>query len=168
MTTKQIPVDFPEIQTAIYRVALSLDSFLVNGIQFGILLSVAAGFALKTASNLLSDLKTLEDEAHLATIASESKIAEILDSLRKTCQQLVELVLSLDSFRSFSPEELRTRVSRISPLRGECVGLIQELEGCFHTPKPFYQSRPIGSTAAVDNFLTSLEELLVQEWSASR
>jgi hypothetical protein len=37
MHTKQLTVDFPEVQEAIYGVALSLDAFLVNGIQYGVL-----------------------------------------------------------------------------------------------------------------------------------
>jgi hypothetical protein len=167
MKTTQLPADFPDVQGAIYGLALSLDAFLLNGIQYGLLRRVSPnGFLQNTASNLLRDLASLEEEAGRAVVTSRSKVAELLAALRAKCEQIVELVTRLGSFRALPLEELRTIVSRIPPLRAECVQLIQELEACCGTPKPFYQSRSAQSSASVNDFLTNLERVFTEEWSA--
>jgi hypothetical protein len=46
--------------------------------------------------------------------------------------------------------------------------LIQQLEGYYQTPKPFYQSRPSHSIALVNSFLANLERMFEEERAASR
>ena len=168
MSTKQRPVDFPEVQGAIYCVALSLDSFLMNGIPHDVIhRTVFNGFLQKTASNLLRELARLEQHAPHAPSASQPKVMTVLASLRTKCEQLIDLVTGLSTFRTLPLPQLRSTVAQIPLFRRECVQLIQELEGCFQTPKPFYHSRPSHSTAAVDAFLANLDLDFVQEWSAS-
>jgi hypothetical protein len=168
MTTKQVPRDFPEVQGAIYEVALSLDAFLMNGIQYGVLQrALFPEFLQKTAANLLRDLASLEEQAPHASGASQDKIAELLASLRARCQQLVDLVAGLSSFRTLSLDQVRSTVSQVSLLRGECVQRIQELETCWGIPQPFYQSRPSRSTVAVNDFLANLERAFTEEWAAA-
>jgi hypothetical protein len=168
MTTKQFQVDFPEVQGAIYRVALSLDAFLLNGIQYGVLQrAVFNGFLQKTAASLLSDLASLEEQAPHAPVASQAKVGEVLAALRARCQQVIDLVTGMRSFRTLPLQQLRSAVSQVLLLRGECVQRVQELEACFRTPKPFYQSRPSHSTATVNDFLANLERVLTEEWAAS-
>lgn len=54
MHVKQLQVDIPDIQAAIYSVALSLDAFLMNGIQYGVLQEdIFLGMLQKTSNNLL-------------------------------------------------------------------------------------------------------------------
>jgi hypothetical protein len=164
MNTAQLP----EIQGAIYRVALSLDAFLVNGLQYGVLRQFTAnGFLQRAAGTLLSDLTSLEEQARRAPATSQLKLTEALAGLRASCQRLVDLVMELRSFRTLSLEQLRSTVSQVPVLRDACVNQIQELEACLRTPEPFYQSRPAHSAAAVNGFLTNLEGVFVQEWSAS-
>jgi len=168
MNTNQLPVDIPDVLGAIYGVALSLDSFLVNGIQYELLQRVASnGFLQKTASNLLRDLASLEEHAPHAPLASQPKVREVLAALRNKCQELIELVTGLSAFRTLSLEQLHAAVSQIPVLREECVQLIQELEGGFRTKQPFYPSRPSHSTSTVNEFLTDLERLFAEEWNAS-
>lgn len=168
MTTKQLPVDSPEVQVAIYRVALSLDSFLLNGIPIGVVhQAVFNGFLQKTAGNLLSELATLEEHARDAPATSQPQVTIALAALRARCENLIDLVTGLGSFRTLSLEQLGSTVSQIPVLREACVQRIQELESCFRTPRPFYQSRPSYSAAAVNDFLTNLERLFVEEWRAS-
>ena len=101
MNTKQLPVDFPEIQGAIYGVALSLDALLLNGIQYGVLQrAVCNGFLQKTASNLLRDLTRLEEQAPHAPATSQPQDTKALAALRAKCQQLIHLVTGLTSFRT--------------------------------------------------------------------
>src|SRR5947209_1590266 len=129
MTTKQLPVALPGIQEAIYQVALSLDSLLVNGIPYGVLQgSVFPGFLQERASNLRSDLASLEERARQAPAAAQPRVAELLVLLGQKCQQLVDLVTGLTPFRTSALEQVRANVSWIPVLRGECVQLIQELE----------------------------------------
>jgi hypothetical protein len=169
MSTKQLPVDFPEVQAAIYGVALSLDAFLLNGLPYGVLQrAVFPGFLQKTASNLMRDLASLEDQARRAPVTSPAEISEVLTSLRAKCQQLVDLVTGLSSFRALSLEHVRSTIYTIPILRESCVQLIQELEKCFRTPKPFYQSRPAHSTATVNDFLANLERVFAEEWERDR
>ena len=85
----------------------------------------------------------------------------------ESCQQLIDLVTGLRTFRTLPIQQLRSAVSRIPILRAECVGRLQELEVCFETPKPFYPSRPSHSTAAVNDFLANLERLFADEWAVS-
>lgn len=168
MNTKQLQDDFPEVQAAIYRVALSLDAFLLNGIPYGVIhRDLFNGFVAKTASNMMRELASLEVQAPHAAIANQSEVAAILAALGARAQQLIDLVTGLSSFRTQSLQQLRSTISQIPLLRGECVQLIQELEDCLQTPKPFYQSRPAHSTAAVNDFLTNLEGVFIQEWNAS-
>jgi hypothetical protein len=168
MTAKQVRVDFPEAQGAIYRVALSLDAFLVNGIQNGVLQrGVFPGFLEKTEQHIRRDLASLEEQARLVPGANQPQVTAILASLTTRCQQLTELVTGLSSFTDVPLQQLRSAVSQIPLARGECVRLIQELEACLRVPKPFYQSRPSHSTALVDDFLANLERAFVDAWAAA-
>lgn len=144
---KQLPDDFPEVQGAIYGVALSLDAFLLNGIPYGVLQqAIGADFLQKTASNLLRELESLENQAPHAPVSNQPKVREVLATLQAKCQQLIDLAKELGSFRTLPLQQVRATVSRIPLLREECVQQLQELEACFRTPKPFYQSRPAYST----------------------
>ena len=131
------------LQAALYGVALALDAFLVNGIQYGVLQqAVFPGILEKTASNLLMTLTNLEQHGVRAAVTSPAKVREIQTALRAKCQQEIALVTALGSFRTLPPEQLHAIVSRIPLLREECAQLIQELEPCHRTPNPFYQTRP--------------------------
>ncbi len=168
MTTQQLPVDFPEVQGAIYGAALSLDAFLLNGIQFGVLQrGVFPLFLEKTEQNLMRDLASLEEQALHVPGVNQSQVKAILSALRARCQQLAELVSGLSSFTTLPLQQLRSTVSQLPLLRGECVRLIQNLEVCFRVPKPFYLSRPNHSTASVDDFLANLERVFVEAWTAA-
>jgi hypothetical protein len=168
MSAKPLQVDFPDIQAAIYRVALSLDAFLISGIPYGLLQHAArGGFLQKTASNLLGDVAALEEEAQQAP-ARQPEVTPVLAALRAKCQQLIDVVTGLNSFTALSLQELRATVAQIPLLRGECVQVLQELEAYFRTPKPFYSSRPSHSTAAVNDFLANLERVFTQEWVAAQ
>jgi len=169
MNTNQHQEDFPEVQAAIYRVALSLDSFLLNGIPYGVIhRDVFDGFLEKTAGNLLTELGRLEEHTPHAPATHQPKVTAVLVALTTKCQQMIDLAKGLTSFRTFSLEQLRSAVSQVPLLRGECVRLIKELECCFRTPKPFYQSRPDRSTASVNDFLANLAQVFAEEWAASR
>ncbi len=160
--------NFPEVQAAIYRVALSLDSLLLNGISIGVVCGdVFNSFLQKTADDLLEALASLEQSASHAPATLHPKITEVLGTLRAKCQQLIDLVTGLRTFRALPLQQLHSLVSQIPLLRGECVQLIPGLEDCFGTPKPFYQSRPSHSTATVNDFLNNLESVLTEERAAS-
>ncbi len=165
---QQPPDDFPKIQGAIYGMALSLEAFLLNGIPYGVLQQViGAGFLQKTAGNLLRELESLESQAAQTPVSNRLKVREVLAALRAKCQQLIDLVTGLGSFRTLPLQQVRAAVAQIPTLRGECVQRIQELEACFQTPKPFYQSRPAHSTAMVNHFLADLEPMFTEEWAAA-
>jgi hypothetical protein len=168
MNTKQLPTDFPDVQAAIYRVALSLDAFLLNGIMYGVIRrDVFNGFLEKTAGNLLAELASLEQQVSQAPVTSQPEVTAILASLRTRCQQLIDLATGLTSFRTLPLEEVRPTVSQIPVIHEACVRQIQELEACFRTPRPFYQSRPPHSAAAVTDFLANLERVFTEEWTAA-
>ena len=168
MSAKQPQDDLPEVQAALYGLALSLDAFLLNGIPYGVLRrEVFNGFLEKTAGNLLRDMANLERQAPHAPAPSQPKVTGLLAVLRAKCQQMIDLVSGLSSFRALPLQQLRSTVAQIPPLRGECVRLIQELEACFQTPKPFYPSRPSHSTATMNDFLANLEGVFAEEWAAS-
>jgi hypothetical protein len=168
MNTKQLQEDFPEIQGTIYGVALSLDSFLLNGIPYGVMLrEFLPGFLEKAAGNLLRDLASLEEQARRTPNTNPVQVAEVLAGLRSSCQQLIDLVSGLIPFRTLSREQLRSMIGQIPLLRDACVHHIQELEACFRTPKPFYPSRPAHSTASVNDFLANLDHLFMEERTAA-
>jgi hypothetical protein len=168
MNTEQLPIDVSEMQKAIYGVALSLDAFLVNGIPYGVLQRpVFPGFLEKTAGNLMRSLASLEEHVAHCPATNQSEVVEGLAALRASCQQLIQLTAGLSSFRTLSLQQLRSAVSQIPLLRGECVQRLQELEASFRTPKPFYQSRPSDSTAAVNAFCANLEQMFAEEWAVS-
>src|SRR5437773_271153 len=113
MNSNQSQDDFPEVQAAIYRVALSLDSFLLNGIPYGVLQeAMFPGFLEKVAGNLLTPLASLEQHAPYAPPSSQSKVREILAALRGKCQQLIDLVTGLRSFRTLPLQQVRASVSQ--------------------------------------------------------
>jgi hypothetical protein len=169
MSTTQQQEPFPEVQQAIYAVALSLDAFLVNGIQYGVLQQDAfEGFLDKVAGNLLRDLADLETKDLQVPANGEPRARELMAALRAKCQQLIGLLTGLRSFRTCPLQQLGSSLSQIPLLRGDCVRLIQELESCFRTPRPFYQSRPAHSTANVNDFLTDLERTFLGQWSPAR
>ena len=168
MNTNRSQDDFPEVQAAIYRVALSLDSFLLNGIPYGVLQEAFfPGFLEKVADNLLTPLSSLEQQAPHAPASSQSKVREVLAALRTRCRQMIDLVTGLRPFETLSLQQVRATVSQIPPLRGECAQLLQELEVCFQTPKPLYQSRPSHSNTTMNDFLANLERMFQEERNAS-
>ena len=139
--------DFPEVQAAIYGLALSLDSLLVNSIPNGVIdQGVFGGLLQKTADKLLEELASLEQYAPHAPANRQPKVMEVLGSLRASCQQLIDLAMGLRTFKTLPIQQLRSTVSRIPALRTECVQRLQELEVCFETPKSFSQTRPSHST----------------------
>jgi hypothetical protein len=168
MNINQQPDDFPEIQRAIYGVALSLDAFLLNGIPYGVFQrDLLPGFLEKTVDNLLRDLARLEEQARHTSTTNQAKVTGILARLRSSCQQLIELVTGLISFRTLSLEQLLSMVSQVPLLREACGHQIQELEACYQIPKPFYPSRPAHSTASLNHFLADLESLFTRERNAA-
>jgi hypothetical protein len=168
MSTKQIQIDVPDVQAAIYRVALSLDAFLLNGLQYGVLSNtIFPGFLQKTASNLLRDLTSLEGQVPQKPRDSQPQGTEVVAALRSKCEHMIDLVTRLSSFRTLPLEQVRATVSQILLLREQCVQLIQELEGCFRTSEPFYQTRPSNSAATMTDFLGRLEDTVTKEWAAS-
>ena len=168
MNTIQPKDDFTETQAAIYRVALSLDSFLLNGIPYGVIhQGFFNGFLEKLANILLTELASLEAQAPHAPIAVRPKVTEAVATLRTKCQQLIDRVTGLSSFRIVPLDQLRSLVSQVPLLREACVRQLQELEASFQVPKPFYRSRPSHSTAAVNDFLADLEHVFTREWNDS-
>lgn len=168
MAVHQHQNDFPAVQGAIYGVALSLDSFLVNGIPIGVIQRMPVpGFLEKVAGNLWTALADLGPHVAEAPVASHAQIRDVLAALRAQCQQLIDLVTGLCAFKTLPVEQVRARVSQVPLLRSECVELIQELERCFQTPKPFYQTRPRYSAALIDAFLANLPQLFEQERATS-
>jgi hypothetical protein len=167
MPSNPSPVDFPEVQAAVYGVALDLDGFLLNGIMYGVLHPWSEGFVQHAAGSLPTALASLEEQARQVSDADEAEVARLLASLRETSQRLVDLVTGLTSFRTLPLEELREKVRQVPMLRADCVRLIRRLEECLRTPKPFYESRPQDSTRAVDGFLADLEGAFVREWEAA-
>jgi len=161
MSIKELQVEISDVQAAIYRVALSLDAFLLNGIQYGVLQQdVFPGLLQKTSSNLLRDLASLEGPV---PAGSETKIAEVFTSLKEKCRHLIDHVAGLCSYKTMSLQQLHAALARIPTLREECVQLIQELEGCFPTSQPFYENRSNSSSAVVTEFLADLERMFAEK-----
>jgi hypothetical protein len=155
------------VQAAIYGVALSLDSFVLNGLPYGVLLRDAPpGFLEKTARNLLRDLATLEEQALHVDGASQPQAVATMARLRQRCQQLIDVVSGLRSFAKLPLAQVQSDVAELRSLHGDCVRLIQELEVCVGVLQPFYQSRQADSAAAVEHFLAGLEQLFIQARSA--
>src|SRR5262245_127669 len=118
MKTKELQEGFPEVQAAIYRVTLSLDALLLNGIPCGVLQrDVFHGFVARTAENLLRELGSWEEEASHAAASSRAEVTEVVAALRARCQQLAELVTGLSSFRALPREQVLATVSQIPLLR---------------------------------------------------
>jgi hypothetical protein len=169
MTATKNKSDYLELQAAITRVALALDAFLVNGIPNGVLNNaVFDGFLAKAAGSLLDQLTELEESAKGAPVPSRAKTDEDLAALRTRCQQLIDLVTGLISFRTLPLAQVRAAVSRIAPLRAECMSLVEKVEAQCQTPEHFYQSRPSHSTTSLIAFLANLDAIFVQDWNASR
>lgn len=166
MDTKELEENIPAVHVAIYSVALSLDAFLLNGIPYGVFQEpIFPGFLEKVAGNLLRDLVSLEQQA---LDASQPKTRQVLAALRQKCQQLIDFVSGLRSFKTLSLQRVRAAATQIPLLRGDCVQLLEELEADFQTPKPFYTSRPGHSTALVNDFLANLGRLFEEEWTTSK
>ncbi len=167
MIAKQPQDEFPTLQAAIYGVALSLDSFLLNGIAYGVLQrALFPGFLEKTADNLRRDLARLEEEVRVAPEANQPDVKACMVPLVERCRELIDLVTGLIPFRTQPHHQLRSQVLRIPLLRRECMDLVQQLEVCCRIPKPFYQSRPGQSTTAVHDFLANLPRLFDEERKA--
>lgn len=164
MQPEQLQDQLQQVQNAIYGVALALDSFLVNGIQYGVLPGAEfPGFLEKTACNLLTALEKLE---HHASDANQSKIKEVQAGLQAKCQEMIDRVTALGGFKTLPHELLHEAVSRVLALREGCVQLIQELEAVFQAANRFYQTRPSHSSAMLNDFLADLERVF--EGTSSR
>ena len=76
-------------------------------------------------------------------------------------------VVTLHRLMVVAPVRLMTAVARVRLLRADCVRELQALEASLHLPRPFYESRPAHSTAAVEAFLADLDNLFVAEWTTA-
>jgi hypothetical protein len=170
MKTNDYQDEFPEVQASVSRVALSLDSLLLNGISYGIIPRVGVnGFLEHVVGILQRDLTALDVQIAQAPAAShQPRIKETLAALEARCQQLINMLTHLRSYNTFSREHLCSTLSQIPLLRAECVKLIRELEGLFSIPKSVYQSRQPQLTASVEAFLANLEQLFVSEGVISK
>lgn len=164
MTVELDPV---EIGAAIYRVALSLDAFVVNGIQFGVL-QPGDGFLEKTAGILRRDLEILEKEAVRLRGGDHSDAKTTVVSLKASCQRLTETVGKLAGFRAQPIRNVHSMASEVARLREECVGSLKKLEGVFQISKPFYQTRSVESSTAIKEFLCRLESMIVDAWNEAQ
>lgn len=165
MNATQNPVDLAALQNGLYQVALSLDAVLVNGIQFGVLADLGSNeFLDKVAAQLQRDLARLEEQATLFPTAGGTDVGATLAELRTTCDEVLECVRELLTFRTSPLERLTHLASQLICLRENGVLLIEKLEECARVPQPFYRSRPTTSTAAVKAFLNDLERVLIQAW----
>ena len=160
--------DFPVVQAHIYRLALSLDSLVVNGVQFGAISSAFPGMVRRQADTLLADLETLEQDRPLVAVAKQQRANEALAAVRTEIGRMIDLITRLIAFRSLSLLEVHHAVSQIAILRDQCVALIEELERCFATPKPFYETRPTTSAEALNCFIADLDRLLEDAWHVAK
>lgn len=168
MSTTEPRLESSEVEAAIHRVALSLDAFLVNGLQYGALGRVTAdGLLTKAAASLLTDLASLAEQVRQAA-PDQAPVAEGLAGLRAQCQHLVELVTGLKSFRTLPLEQVRGAAQRIVALRDTCAAHIRQLEISLRVPRSYSSSRPAIAAAAVERFLAGLEETFTREWADSR
>ena len=161
METRDRNTGASEIQADIYRFALSLDSLLVNGIQYGVLQAGwYNGFVEKLSATLLNDLEVLGKHLPLAPVGEQQKASETIGEMRFEIACLIDLVVRLISFRSLSSAALLSALAALCRHRQETVRLIGDLEKCYHTPKPFYANRPHDATLNVDAFLAGLPAIL--------
>jgi hypothetical protein len=167
MESKQPANEILDIQNDIYRLALSADSLFINGIQFGVLGSVAPGVAQKLADQLLADLATLETNAARISTGVHVQAAAPLTEIRTAVEKATAVVQLLSEFRSRPFDDIHGAVSQITSARDQIANGIQELERRLSTPKPFYESRPKESAAAIEEFVSALESALEREWKAS-
>jgi hypothetical protein len=158
MAIKQLSAELIDLQKAVANVALSLDAFLLNGIQYGVL--APSGFAnmlSKTTANLNRDLEVLEE------FIDQDKA--LMSPLRATCQQLVGVVTELIPFRLLPTQQWLPKVALIPQRRAQCVQQLIELETRLQLGESFYSSRSSQSAQSVDQFLTVLEGLFTNEWT---
>lgn len=157
-----------DVQNDIYRVALALDSLIVNGVQLGVIGASLDGFIESQGEKLLKDVDALQDDLPHAAAGEQQEASATLDKMRAGCAELIDLLTRLKSFRSFSLTGLLAAVSQVSRYREEAIRLIGILENCFHTSRPFYANRSKEAAAAVDGFLADLPRIFEAEWSTAR
>jgi hypothetical protein len=165
-TTNTKTAAVPEMQSALWGVALSLDAFVVNGISLGVIQSICfPGFLAKVAGNLTRDLDDLE--AHAVSQGPAGTGAALLKALRANCSELVRLVSELGEFRTLPLPQLRSAVNQVRDAREECVQAIRELEAHWGTAEKFHQARPAQAAQAVNDFLVNLEQTFADERAAA-
>lgn len=158
MQTEHPPVDGQAIQGAIHRFALSLDAVLVNGVSFGILQPVGGeGFLRKTINTVMADLARIEGQ--VGTSAAP---------LRLHAEQLVETALALAAFRSWPLSLVESTVDRLRRQREACMTQVRQLETAVGVPNHYHLSRPAHAAAAVEAFLSDLNDAFVREWEVGR
>ena len=88
MNSEMLLQDNSKIRDTICRVGLSLDSFLLNGIPYGVIHGhVFNGFLERAAGTLVDNLTALE--AHCAD--DEPAMLKTVAALKTICQQLIGL-----------------------------------------------------------------------------
>lgn len=166
MAVKQLPIESSDLQNGISKVALSLDAFLINGIQYSVLVQAGlTGLLTKTASNLIRDLDALEELISHVPSINQGKALSLLENVKSTSQELIQLVTGLIPFRSIPVPQWLPHVAEITQLRDQCVQQITDLETCLQTGEAFYSSRSSDSTTSVEQFLGDLENFLMREWN---
>jgi len=164
MNTNQQTNGNSELQNAIWRVALSLDSLLLNGIPFCILSDTApAGFMKKLANDLLGDVAALE--ACVQKLLPESPHASSvrITELRALVEQMFDAVTRLTMLASMMPTDVVTNAAQIDATRKQCIAKIEELEALSQISEPFYKTRSKDSAEAMDSFLANLEKALEEK-----
>ncbi len=159
----------PDVQADIYRLALSLDSLFVNGVQFGIFQpTLSNGLLEKLSGALLKDVETVHQDIRHAPPGEQHNLQATYEALRTELADLTDLVGRLVSFQLLALTDLRDAVSRLVCQREEGVRLINALETCFQTAQPFYATRSREASAAVERFVADLPRRFEAEWHGAR
>jgi hypothetical protein len=156
------------LRNAISRVALGLDSLLLNGIQYGVLASISPEMVRKLGDTLILDVYNLVNAVQIYPLVDASAALRVVADLPIAIKELIETIVCLAPLEAQSADEIHRAAMRIIALRGQCVLMVEKFEDQLNVSGRFYRSRPKDAAELMDRFLANLEKALEEARQSSK
>ena len=151
------------VQAGLQRLALSLDSLLINGVTIG-LSPLPAGRTF-IASRVE---QTNGDVDGLSSLGCPGPASEWVDSAKGHIKGIGHALVGLADRKNGVGNDVAALTGALRSHYSALTQMIRDLERHYHIPKSFYETRPADAARRIDDMLQGLDEFCADEQSLSK
>lgn len=155
--------DDRSIQNAIYRVALSADGLLVNGVTACLAQMHSTGFIdelFDAANGNLEQLPELSEDTKSDTDKLIQVIGRNFDVMKGSLRELA-------GFKRLPDSRVSELISGLVGAYDQVKRAVRSLESAFGVGRPFYENRSSDSAKRIDDLIQNLPRIFLMERSKS-